>query len=147
MIVAQRDYNYEYPPYTSEKTGQVKKSKKKKKLKNLALILFVGSLSVMILFRYAVIYQKSIALDKMEENIRYTENLNQQLKAKIAAMSDPVRIEKIAKDKLGMQQPDESQVVYVNVGKIDTVAKNQKPEDKNVERSNFFMRILGVLNR
>ncbi|KHO62817.1 MULTISPECIES: cell division protein FtsL [Thermoanaerobacter] len=147
MIVAQREYNYEYPPYTSEKKEQIRKTKKNKKLKNLLLVVFISSLSILILYRYTVIYQRSIALDKMEKRVQYTENLNQQLKAQIASLTNPARIEEIAKEKLGMQLPEENQIVYVKVGEKPKVAEEKKCEEKSQEKSNFFMRILGVLNR
>ncbi|MBE3592833.1 MAG: cell division protein FtsL [Thermoanaerobacter sp.] len=147
MIVAQREYNYEYPPYTSENKEQVRKTKKHRKLKNLLLVVFISSLSILILYRYTVIYQRSIALDKMEKQVQYTENLNHQLKAQIASLSNPARIEKIAKEKLGMQLPEENQIVYINVGEKPKVAEEKKSEEKSQDRSNFFMRILGVLNR
>ncbi|ADH61191.1 cell division protein FtsL [Thermoanaerobacter mathranii subsp. mathranii str. A3] len=149
MIVAQREYNYEYPPYTSEEKEQkqVRKTKKKRKLKNLLLVVFVSSLSVLILYRYTIIYQKSIALDKMEKQIQYTENLNQQLKAQIASLTNPARIEEIAKEKLGMQMPEENQIVYISVGEKPKVAEEKKSEEKSQDKSNFFMRLLGVLNR
>ncbi|SHE84397.1 cell division protein FtsL [Thermoanaerobacter uzonensis DSM 18761] len=147
MIVAQREYNYEYPPYTSEKKEQVRKTKKNKKLKNLLLVVFISSLSILILYRYTVIYQRSIALDKMEKRVQYTENLNQQLKAQIASLTNPARIEEIAKEKLGMQLPEENQIVYVKVGEKPKVAEEKKSEEKSQDKSHFFMRILGVLNR
>jgi cell division protein FtsL len=147
LIVAQREYNYEYPPYTSEKKEQVRKTKKNKKLKNLLLVVFISFLSILILYRYTVIYQRSIALDKMEKRVQYAENLNQQLKAQIASLTNPARIEEIAKQKLGMQLPEENQIVYVNVGEKPKVAEEKKSEEKSQEKSHFFMRILGVLNR
>lgn len=147
MIVAQREYNYDYPPYTSEKKEYAKKTKRNRKLKNLLLVVFVSSLSILILYRYTVIYQKSIALDKMERQIEYTESLNQQLKAQIASLSNPARIEEIAKEKLGMQLPEENQIVYINVGEKPIVVKEEKSDGKSQNSSNFFMRILGVLNR
>ncbi|HHW57703.1 MAG TPA: cell division protein FtsL [Clostridia bacterium] len=147
MIVAQREYNYEYPPYTSERREPVKKAKKNTKLKNLILVVFISSLSILVVYRYAVIYQRSIALDKMERQIQYTDNLNQQLKAQIASLTNPARIEEIAKVKLGMQLAEKDQIVYINVGETHKIAEDKKVEEKSQEKSNFFMRLLGVFNR
>lgn len=150
MILEERDFKYGYyDNYEEEKKiGYAKNPKNRRKLKNLLMIIFIGSISIMLLFRYSAIYQQSIALDKMESKIKYTENLNQQLKVKIAAMSDPVRIEKIAKDKLGMQEPADNQVVYINVGKDYTPNKDSYVDnDKKNQNTNIFMKILGILNR
>lgn len=153
MILAEKDFKYNHYPYYDEEknTGTGKRPKNKRKLKNLLMIIFIGSVSIMLLFRYSIIYQQSITLDKMEEKIKYTENLNQQLKIKIASMSDPVRIEKIAKEKLGMQEPADNQIVYINVGKNDTTVKRSNvahaTNDKNNQNISIFIKILGIFNR
>lgn len=153
MILAEKDFKYNYYPYYDDEKNKLtsKRPKNKRKLKNLLMIIFVGSVSIMLLFRYSIIYQQSITLDKMEERVKYTENLNQQLKVKIASMSDPARIEKIAKDKLGMQEPANNQIVYINVRKNDATVKSNKvahdTDDKNNNNMNIFMKILGIFNR
>jgi cell division protein FtsL len=146
LIVAQKDYNYQYPPYTSYEKGPQRKAKKNAKLKNLILVAIMASLSLLVLYRYALIYEKSLAIDKLEKQIQYTENINQQLKAEIASLSNPARIEEIAKERLKMQVPEKDQIVYVKVESVSNTAKNEA--SKTVQkRDSFFMRLLGVFNR
>ncbi|MGB9780010.1 MAG: cell division protein FtsL [Caldanaerobacter sp.] len=146
MIVAQKDYNYQYPPYTSYEKGSEKKAKKNAKLKNLVLVAIIASLSLLVLYRYALIYEKSLAIDKLEKQIQYTENINQQLRAEIASMSNPARIEEIAKERLKMQVPEKNQIVYVKVEYVPNMAKNEVSETMK-RTDSFFMRLLGVFNR
>ncbi|WHE08424.1 cell division protein FtsL [Thermoanaerobacterium thermosaccharolyticum] len=143
MVLEKRNYDYDLKPYYEE--NKSKKPKKNKKLKNLMLIVFIGFLSLTVLFRYALIYQKSVALSKMEAKVSEIENLNQQLEVKIASMKDLQRIENIAKNQLGMVEPEKGQIVYMSVGKTNEVA--QKKTDDNNKNKTFFGRILGLLVR
>lgn len=148
MILAEKDFKYDYHPQYDTNKNKNKKNKSNNKLKNLVLLIFIGVLSFVLLFRYVLIYQHSLELNKLESNIKYTENLNQQIKIKIASISDPARIEEIAKQKLGMQEPLENQIVYINVGKSKLTANNtDSSKDKILHEDNFFMRILGVISR
>lgn len=146
MIVAQKDYNYQYPPYTSYDKKPDKKAKPNAKLKNLILVVIVASLSILVLYRYALIYEKSLALDRLEKQIEYTESINQQLRAEIASLSNPARIEEIAKERLKMQLPEKDQIVYVKVGEVPKVAESDDPKEPH-KKDSFFMRLLGVFNR
>lgn len=143
MVLEKRNYDYDLKPYYEE--NKSKKPRKNKKLKNLMLIVFVGFLSFTVLFRYALIYQKSVALSKMEAKVSEIENLNQQLEVKIASMKDLQRIEDIAKNQLGMVVPEKGQIVYMSIGKTNEVA--QKKTDDNNKNKTFFGRILGLLVR
>lgn len=143
MVLEKNNYDYDSRPYYEE--NKSKKPRKNKKLKNLILILFVGFLSFTVLFRYALIYQKSVALSNKEAKVSEIEKLNQQLKVKIASMTDLQRIEDIAKNKLGMVEPEKGQIVYMNIGKTNEVA--QKKTDDNNKNKTLFGRILGLLVR
>ncbi|WKV09385.1 cell division protein FtsL [Thermoanaerobacterium sp. CMT5567-10] len=143
MVLEKRNYDYDLKPYYEE--NKSKKPRKNKKLKNLMLIVFIGFLSLTVLFRYALIYQKSVALSKMEAKVSEIENLNQQLEVKIASMKDLQRIEDIAKNQLGMVVPEKGQIVYMSIGKTNEVA--QKKTDDNNKNKTFFGRILGLLVR
>lgn len=143
MVLENNNYGYDYKPYYEEEKS--KKPKRNKKLKNLMLIFFIGSLSITLLFRYALIYQKSVALSKMELKVSEIENQNQQLKVKIASLSDLQKIEDVAKNKLGMVEPEKGQIVYINVGKTNKTMVNKTND--NGKNKNFFARILGLLVR
>ncbi|AGB19400.1 septum formation initiator family protein [Thermoanaerobacterium thermosaccharolyticum] len=143
MVLEKRNYDYDLKPYYEE--NKSKKPRKNKKLKNLMLIVFVGFLSFTVLFRYALIYQKSVALSNMEAKVSEIEKLNQQLEVKIASMTDLQRIENIAKNQLGMVEPENGQIVYMSIGKTNEVA--QKKTDDNNKNKTFFGRILGLLVR
>ncbi|AEF17090.1 MULTISPECIES: cell division protein FtsL [Thermoanaerobacterium] len=143
MVLEKHNYDYDLKPYYEENKG--KKTKKNKKLKNLAVIVFVGFLSLTVLFRYALIYQKSVALSSVEAKASEIEKLNQQLEVQIASMSDLQRIEEIAKNQLGMVEPDKGQIVYMSVGKQNQVAE-KKTDDENKNKT-FWGRILGLLVR
>ncbi|SNX52795.1 cell division protein FtsL [Thermoanaerobacterium sp. RBIITD] len=143
MVLENNNYGYDYKPYYEEEKS--KKPKRNKKLKNLMLIFFIGSLSITLLFRYALIYQKSVALSKMESKVSEIENQNQQLKVKIASLSDLQKIEDVAKNKLGMVEPEKGQIVYINVGKTNKTMVNKTND--NGKNKNFFARILGLLVR
>lgn len=138
MILTDKEYNYDYRSY--KEPSRVKKPRNK--LKNLFLIVFICSLSFVILLRYSIIYQKSVLLNKMETKLAYTENLNRQLEVEIATLSDMKKIESIAKDKFGMIEPERGQRVYLNVGsdKKNDVHMTNKNENKSI-----FSKILGLV--
>lgn len=143
MVLEENELKYDYKNFNEDETS--KKTKKNKKLRNLILIALTFTLSFTVLFRYAEIYQKSIALNKMEARVNEIINQNQQLKAQIASSTDLQKIEFEAKNKLGMVEPSNNQVVYINA-KIDTHKTKNKIND-NKENKNIFARFLGLLVR
>lgn len=88
----------------------------------------------LICVRYAEINEKFNQVNSLEKDLNSAVALNQQLTSDIESKTDLSYIEKYAKYQLGMQKPDESQVVRIAYDKQDKISspiviEEEKEED------------------
>ena len=116
-------------PYAKKKTTTVKKKTAKPKQKtqlktNVKTVIYVflifASLFV-ISYRNSLINESFNENENLKSSLASIEKQNEQLKVNLENSLNLENIEKIAKDKLGMQKLDSSQKVYVNLDKEDYV--------------------------
>lgn len=88
----------------------------------------------LICVRYAEINEKFNQVNSLEKDLNSAVALNQQLTSDIESKTDLSYIEKYAKYQLGMQKPDDSQVVRIAYDKQDKISspiviEEEKEED------------------
>lgn len=124
-----------------EKVNSKTKVEKAKK-SILATVAIFGMLFV-ICTRYAQINELTHKIGSLEKDLASVESLNQQLSAQVDSKTDLNYIEKYAKYQLGMQKPDEKQIVRIAYDKQDRIST---PIDiKEEKEEGFFEKIFNDL--
>lgn len=126
--------------------GEIKISKEQRK-KQKKLILFVAIIFVILLtisYRNSQINEKFNNNQKLKKELSSLEKENEQLKVNIANGLNLNNIEKMAKEKLGMQKLTNKQIVYVNLPKKDYV--EAASEEVVLEEKSWFEQILEKIN-
>lgn len=101
--------------------------KEKKKYRNSRIVKFKLVLSILavlaaglfVTYRFAAITQMSYNISQTEAKYYELRNDNSRLRMQIEKDTDLNSIKLSAEKRLGMQMPDKSQMVYVNVPKSD----------------------------
>lgn len=115
-----------------EKPKEMKLTKPKNKVKEKARtemakkIIFATLVGFGVLFvictRYAQINELTHKLNTLEKDLVGAQSLNQQLSAEVDSKTDLNYIEKYAKYQLGMQKPDNKQIVRIAYDKQDKIS-------------------------
>ena len=113
-----------------EKPKEMKLTKPKAKAKAKVIAtkkgIILGTVIVAFLFlicmRYTEINEKFNEVNALEKDLASAKALNQQLNANIESKTDLGYIEKYAKYQLGMQKPNESQIVRIAYEKRDKIS-------------------------
>lgn len=133
----------EYDVYENNKVLREKKKYKtnsKMKLKAVFLCLIVFGACFLLMYRYAIITQMNNNIIEYEKNLARLQKENSLLRVEIEKALDIDQIQQIAENRLGMQKPDRSQIVYMNIQKSDsTVVLNT--DDKTGSSGSFFASI------
>lgn len=125
------EYSPQKNPYEKKKTTALKDKKDKKKketkkqlksrVKVVIYIAVIFSSLLAISYRNSLINESFSKNAKLKETLSITEKENEQLQVNIENSLNLSNIEKLAKEKLGMQKLDNSQKVYVSLPKKDYV--------------------------
>lgn len=125
---------------------EVKMTKEQiKRRKNIALIvvaIFVVLLTVS--YRNSQINEKFSQVQKLKKELSSIQKENEQLKVNIENSLNLNNVEKIAKEKLGMQKLTNRQTLYVSLPKRDYVEAATE-EVKKEEDKNWFQKIVDSL--
>ena len=147
----------EYNPRKKEKKNNIKVVKdlprqevkitkeQRKRRKNIALIvvaIFVVLLTVS--YRNSQINEKFSQVQKLKKELSSIQKENEQLKVNIENSLNLNNVEKIAKEKLGMQKLTNRQTLYVSLPKRDYVEAATE-EVKKEEDKNWFQKIVDSL--
>lgn len=137
MLVA-RELKY-YPTEELEVQKKPRKSQKKVKLKKkrnnslaklmiLSMPLFFLGIALLILFRYANITAVRQEITKLERQRAELEVVKQDLIGELEGIKSSTKISEDAITKLGMNYPEEGQVVYIaiNENEMDSLEKVNK---------------------
>lgn len=147
------EYRPEKNPYSKKKSGALKNKdiKQKEKPKNLIKerlklvinIAMIFSALFVISYRNSKINESFNKNSDLKQSLAVTRKENEQLQVNIENSLNLSNIEKIAKEKLGMQKLDNSQKVYVSLPKKDYI----EPAVEKVtidEEQNIFQKILNI---
>ena len=134
-----------------EKPKEMKLTKPKAKAKAKVMAtkkgIILGTVIVAFLFlicmRYTEINEKFNEVNALEKDLASAKALNQQLNANIESKTDLGYIEKYAKYQLGMQKPNESQIVRIAYEKRDKISTPIIIDEE--EDSSFFSRLFNDL--
>ena len=122
---------------------EVKMTKEQiKRRKNIALIvvaIFVVLLTVS--YRNSQINEKFSQVQKLKKELSSIQKENEQLKVNIENSLNLNNVEKIAKEKLGMQKLTNRQTLYVSLPKRDYIEAASE-EVKKEEEKNWFQKIV-----
>ena len=134
-----------------EKPKEMKLTKPKAKAKAKVIAtkkgIILGTVIVAFLFlicmRYTEINEKFNEVNALEKDLASAKALNQQLNANIESKTDLGYIEKYAKYQLGMQKPNESQIVRIAYEKRDKISTPIIIDEE--EDSSFLSRLFNDL--
>lgn len=111
-----------YDVYEENKVLSAKRkqrSNNKVKFRAVCTVLFVFTLGIIVIYRYALLTELNYNIGKQTRIYNDIKNGNIQLKAEIQNGMDLNKVREIAENKLGMQKPDKYQIVYIRVPKTD----------------------------
>jgi cell division protein FtsL len=144
-------------PYTPNVNEELERLKTQKKIKQKALaearvlkkariigIIFLSfSIGVLLIGRYAAVYNMQKDIVKVKTEIHNFNMENNDLTVQLAKASNIQQIEEIAKTKLHMITPDKNKVIHTEATK-DYFAKNTNDDKKN-KQGDFIARIKNIL--
>lgn len=147
------EYRPEKNPYSKKKSGALKnkdfkqkekpRKQVKERLKLVINIAMIFSALFVISYRNSKINESFNKNADLKQSLAVTQKENEQLQVNIENSLNLSNIEKIAKEKLGMQKLDNSQKVYVSLPKKDYI----EPAVEKVtieENQNIFQKILNI---
>ncbi len=147
------EYRPEKNPYSKKKSGALKnkdvkqkekpRNQVKERLKLVINIAMIFSALFVISYRNSKINESFNKNADLKQSLAVTKKENEQLQVNIENSLNLSNIEKIAKEKLGMQKLDNSQKVYVSLPKKDYI----EPAVEKVtieENQNIFQKILNI---
>lgn len=155
----------EYIPYKKEETYSKKKAstlskknakeqeKVKKEHKLKSHIKAVMYIIVIFGILFAISYQNSLINEsfnrneKLKQTLATTQKENEQLQVNIENNLNLSNIEKLAKEKLGMQKLDNSQKVYVSLPKKDYLEPAVEEIVLDETEANWFQKIINVFTK
>ena len=94
---------------------------KKKQLKMTLVVIGIFALLLTISYRNSQINEKFSTVQSLKKELSATQKENEQLKVSIENSLNLNTIEKLAKEKLGMQKLTNKQSIYINLPKKDYV--------------------------
>lgn len=116
-----------FPQYVEKKEFEVKKIEQTKKLNrpsrktnlfsnfNKVMICVVICLSILVMNRYSKIQSMSTELKEVKTQVMLTEGNRDVIKSHIESKLTNKNIEEIAKNNLGMQFPENAQIMYLKL--------------------------------
>lgn len=139
-------------PYSRKKTTTVKKKANKPKqksqiktnIKTITYVFLIFASLFVISYRNSLINESFNENENLKSNLAAIEKENEQLKVNLENSLNLSNVEKLAKEKLGMQKVDGSQKVYVNLEKKDYI----EPASEEVvidDSTNWFEKLLNIL--
>ncbi|QZY57189.1 septum formation initiator family protein [Crassaminicella profunda] len=137
MVVAERKYNYmeEEVKQQGPKRNNEKKPKQKVKIKAshkvqmIFSIVMIGSLCITILLGYAKLSELKYEIYGLNKEIHQLEGHIQNLKVQVDGVKRSDLIEKKAREELGMQYPDKSQMAFIKLESNNMVANSKMEEN------------------
>lgn len=133
---------------TTVKNKNLKKEKQKQRLMHMRAIKYISIIFIALMaisYRNSLINEKFNQNEKLKSTLAVTQKENEQLQVNIENSLNLNNIEKIAREKLGMQKLDNSQKIYVSLPKKDYVepaVEQIKTDDEDVS---LFEKIINFI--
>lgn len=126
---------------------EVSKEQKMKKLKLTLVVIAIFGLLLTISYRNSQINEEFNQMQSLKKELSSLQKENEQLKVEIENGLNYTTIEKIAKEKLGMQKITNKQIVYVSLPKKDYVESSSEKVIINNQKNWFEQFVDKVFNR
>lgn len=125
------------PEFKVIKTNKKALENKKSRATLILSVLFAFAMFMIISYRYNVISEKNLEVQKLENNLTQTKGVLASSEIKLDKAVDMTQVELYSKGQLGMQKPEKNQIVYVDI-------QNQSNTKTN-ESSNVLNKITGFV--
>ena len=157
MLAAQRKYDdyEEYDYYEAEEKKRhnrakvivVTRNSALQKFKAICAIFLILGLSLFIVQRCTYINERNTEVRKLKMELSTLEKENGQLEIQLERNVDLKQIEQVAIQKLGMQYPDKTQTVLLQVNKSDFTEVPQNLEEDTQNGIGVFQSIGQMLSQ
>lgn len=123
---------------------KVSKEQKRKRMQLTITVIAIFGLLLTISYRNSQINEKFNEMQSLKKELSSLQKENEQLKVNIANGLNLTNIEKLAKEKLGMQKLTNKQIVYVSLPKKDYV---ESASEKVVikDQTNWFEKLVNKI--
>ena len=123
---------------------KVSKEQKRKRIQLTITVIAIFGLLLTISYRNSQINEKFNEMQILKKELSSLQKENEQLKVNIANGLNLANIEKLAKEKLGMQKLTNKQIVYVSLPKKDYV---ESASEKVVikDQTNWFEKLVNKI--
>ncbi len=127
---------------------KISKAQKKQHRKVTLIVLLAFALLLTISYRNAQINEQFTEMQNLKTELSNLQKENEQLKVSIENSLNLYNIEKIAKEKLGMQKLTNKQIEYIALPKKDYTESASEKIEKEDENKNWFSQFVDkVFNR
>lgn len=126
---------------------KISKKQKKKQIKMTLLVVAIFATLLTISYRNSQINEKFDQVQNLKKDLSAIQKENEQLEVSIQNSINYNTIEKLAKEKLGMQKLTNKQTVYVALPKKDYVESASEEVVKQEEKNWFQQLIDKILNK
>lgn len=134
----------EYDVYEENRVLKAKKrykSSRKVKLKMVVAIMAVLLAGLTVMWRYAIITKISYEINQRESDFNKLRNENAIMRVQIETTTNLTEVKEVAENKLGMQMPSKSQIVYVRIPRNDYTVLVET-QDETTDDSSVFKVVL-----
>lgn len=140
MVIAEKSYEY----LSANAPSQHAKTKKRQKaclhFKMVVLTLVLFTVGLLYTYQHNRVIYLGYRINAAKQRIAALQTDNKKLELKIAGLQSPERVERIAREKLGMKEPDK-----VLLASIASKPESSKTSYKKVEGDRAQKGILGLV--
>lgn len=126
---------------------KISKKQKKKQVKMTVLVIAIFAILLTISYRNSQINEKFGQMQNLKKELSAIQKENEQLEVSIQNSVNYNTIEKLAKEKLGMQKLTNKQTIYIALPKKDYVESATEEVVKEEEKNWFEQIINKILNK
>lgn len=123
---------------------KVSKEQKRKRIQLTITVIAIFGLLLTISYRNSQINEKFNEMQSLKKELSSLQKENEQLKVNIANGLNLANIEKLAKEKLGMQKLTNKQIVYVSLPKKD-YAESASEKVVIKDQTNWFEKLVNKI--
>ncbi|HHT51283.1 MAG TPA: hypothetical protein GXZ78_07475 [Eubacteriaceae bacterium] len=155
MLLAEQplyDYIYEEPIQRPQKTkkrkSKVKRIKKIKRAKYISFLLLGFIIGIAILIQYANINIINKEINSLERELQRLHMLNDSAEGELLASADLKKIEKIAREELGMIDPAPEQMTIIEIQNSQDIkmASANIDNDSSSKLSEYVSKVLDFID-
>lgn len=140
---------YNLEPEINPRRKQIKRKKTNNKVKikrkMVVSIVLIACISLLALSRFASVIKLTYDIRGIKSEIKTLQEANENIRVQIAKKSNIKSIEETAVNELGMVIPDKSQIVYIDVKPLTSLA-GRSNEGEKTAANQFVQKIIGLLH-